>query len=183
MPNVRSTSWSRIGVLLLGLLFQAVMPREGLSTVIYRASFSQYCSMATEIVDARVVEQIPVDTKSGFAHTRIRLELLQAFKGSNVEGLTVVVPGARLGERTVRVDGSPEFVNGEEVVLFLWKDSTEPAGAPRAILGLVDGTYRTVRDPGGEIHVRGLHATSGEKVADFGTRIRNEIAVQSKAKK
>lgn len=160
---------------LLGPLLLVALASGAFASVIYRASFDQYCQMATEIVQARVIDQVPVIPQNGMAHTLIRVEVKQAFKGQTFDEMTLVVPGATLGDRTVTVSGSPQFLNGEEVVLFLWKDFSEPSGSPRAVLGLVEGTYRTRVGPDKEIQVQGLHAPQGEKISTFAERVRNEL--------
>jgi Matrixin/Dictyostelium (slime mold) repeat len=121
---------------LIGLLG----PRVALGTVLVPMSDVDLVSSSSFIVTAEVdwIESVELD--GGRIATRITLEVERAVKG-NITGDTIVVtePGGRVGGRTVRIFGAPEYAVGERVLVFLWR--------------VHDGTLRTNGLALGKYHI------------------------------
>lgn len=75
-------------------------------------------------------------------HSTVTLDVIDAFKGSDVEAASFVVPGGEAGGRVLVMPGAPTFRPGDEVVVFL-------AGRAPALpqpVGLSLGVYRVVAE-------------------------------------
>lgn len=55
-------------------------------------------------------------------------DVLETFKGASPQILRVRLPGGRVGRLEVKVEGVPQFANGEEAVLFVERTSTGDYG-------------------------------------------------------
>ncbi len=114
--------------------------------------------------------------------------VLSAEKGVLQPVITVRTPGGRLGDTESRVDGTPKFMPGEEVYLFLW----ERAGEPYRVLGWTQGTFQirkhgetnretvsqesaatAIYDPNRKSFVR--EGMRDVPVADFLAKLRNSL--------
>lgn len=73
----------------------------------------------------------------------VTLDVVDAFKGTDVDSATFVVPGGEAGGRVLVMPGAPTFRPGDEVVVFL--GGRAPA-MPQPV-GLSLGVYRVVADP------------------------------------
>jgi hypothetical protein len=110
-----------------------------LATVLIPAELGELARDADVVAHGRVIS---VEARQAEGSRRVErvvtLEVEQSLKGSATELVTFVSPGGELGRyRTVMV-GAPEFLVGEEVVVFL------RAGRGRAahVLGLNQGVFR-----------------------------------------
>ncbi len=70
---------------------------------------------------------------------RVRVD--RAFKGADSRMLSVRTPGGLYGGRRLVVQGSPELIEGESVLLFLYRD----ADSWRPV-GMFQGVWRLGRD-------------------------------------
>ncbi len=77
--------------------------------------------------------------------TFVTLRVSSTWRGQASQSLAVRVPGGEVGEFGQRVDASPQFEDGEEVVVFLKRGP----GAEWRVHGLGLGKYRIA---GGEAH-------------------------------
>ncbi len=97
---------------------------------------------AARVVLARVSNQY-----AGWdeAHRRIytwtELEVLETWKGPDQSSVLVKSLGGQVGDVGMRVSGTPEFVPGERVVVFL-----REVGAEFAVVGMSQGKFRVVDD-------------------------------------
>jgi hypothetical protein len=114
--------------------------------VVLPAEFSEMVTSSELVVHGRVVgirPQLVGDRRT--IETVITVAVLDALKGQPGETVYFRVPGGQIGRYRRFMVGAPEFVSGEEVVLFL-------KGRPPAVpfpFGLSQGVYRVVRDADG----------------------------------
>lgn len=79
----------------------------------------------------------------GSIWTVTTFDVMETLKGNLPAKIEVRLPGGRVGHLTATVDGTPRFVPGVEVILFLEKSR---AGG-FTVAGWVQGTFRISRDP------------------------------------
>ena len=91
------------------------------------------------------------DIVDGDIVTRFRFAVAEGLKGVPTDTLDVVLPGGTLDGIRYRITGMPNFVPGEEVVLFL----TRPDSAGRVWpVGLAQGGFRVRRETDSPPRVR-----------------------------
>ncbi len=78
--------------------------------------------------------------------TDVRLRVTDRIKGDAAEETVVTIPGGQVGNTLYEVSDMPIFVEGEEVVVFLWKD---PSGR-HTVAGAAQGKLRVIKSEGGE---------------------------------
>jgi len=87
--------------------------------------------------------------------TTVRLEVLNAIKGTAGSDLTLVLPGGKVGDLTLSLDSVPAFLPGETSILFL--DSKDRIiGGPQGNLTVVNGWVPRLERPLSEVvsHLR-----------------------------
>lgn len=122
------------------------------ATTILPADFSEMVGQSQVIVHGRVVSvesqlmdrAIPPSRRTAAIETLVTVAVMGAVKG--VAGPTVLfrVPGGQVGRYRTIMAGSPEFVRGDEVFLFL---RGRPPSMPMPF-GLSQGVYRVSRGSG-----------------------------------
>jgi hypothetical protein len=95
-----------------------------------------------QCVDVRVVE----DAELGSQVTEVTFEVDQAVKGPVGETVTIKLHGGPAGGSGDDVVGQPRFEPGEEVILFLYGESSSGFTAP---VGLGQGKFTVVEDKQG----------------------------------
>lgn len=116
---------------------------------------------STEVVRGRVLRAAAAWTGDHRRIvTRVRLAVLETWKGTAGQELTIVQPGGEVDGIGQRVEGIASLGPGEEVVLFL-----ERSGPHHRIVGLAQGVYRVSADASGSLHatpagLEGLHLVS-----------------------
>jgi hypothetical protein len=125
------------------VLLAATAP--ALATVLVPADFNELAREALTIVHGRVVDVRSYWTDGRRSiETVVTLRVHAALKGQTGDTISVRVPGGEMGRyRTVMI-GMPRFREGEEVVLFLGGR----APALPHLLGMGQGVYRVIREPG-----------------------------------
>ena len=114
--------------------------------VVVPAEFSEMVTSSELVVHGRVVDirpQFVGDRRT--IETVVTVSVLDALKGQPGETVYFRVPGGQIGRYRRFMVGAPEFVSGEEVVLFL-------RGRPPVVpfpFGLSQGVYRVVRSADG----------------------------------
>jgi hypothetical protein len=114
--------------------------------VVVPTEFSEMVTSSEIVVHGRVVgirPQLVGDRRT--IETVITVSVLDSLKGQPGETVYFRVPGGQIGRYRRFMVGAPEFVSGEEVVLFL---KGRPPGVPFPF-GLSQGVYRVVRDADG----------------------------------
>ena len=124
---------------------------EGASaTVVLPADFTTVVTESGVIVHGRVltVESRLVGPQR-VIESVVTLAVLQSLKGGAAETVSFRVPNGQVGRYRRVLVGAPEFVEGDEVVVFL---SGRPPALP-SIFGLSQGVYRVTRDAGARVMV------------------------------
>lgn len=130
----------RRACLVLGFLFIAQTLH---ATLLVPAEFREIVNGSQIIVHGRVA-----DVRSEWTDDRGRIETIVTvragtyFRGGPGEQVTFRVPGGTIGRYRSMMVGAPEFLEGEEVVLFL--KANGPAVAH--VFGLSQGVFRVRRD-------------------------------------
>lgn len=120
------------------------------ATVVVPADLTDLTRMARVIARGAVVAVEARRTDDGGTIETIVTLVPQVYlKGTLGNTVRFRVPGGQLGPLRRVVVGAPQFVAGEEVVVFL--DAVSPA-VPN-IVGLNQGVFRLVRDAGGLVQV------------------------------
>jgi hypothetical protein len=123
---------------LLGLLLLAIVAR---ATTLARLSFDELAEKATAIVRVRCMNSYGI-WRNREIWTDTEFEVLERSKGTATGIFRISLPGGKVAHIQSRVDGVPNFREGEEVYLFLWN---APGKEPQ-ILGWVQGTFRISLD-------------------------------------
>ena len=139
--------WSAAFIVgVVGAIVSAMSAASLSAMVVVPAEFSEMVTASELVVHGRVVEirpQIVGDRRT--IETVVTLTVLDAIKGQPGTTVYFRVPGGQIGRYRRFMVGAPEFVAGDEVVLFL-------KGRPPAVpfpFGLSQGVYRVVRDGDG----------------------------------
>ena len=124
---------------MVGLALLSIASAAGATTIV-RFGFDSLCVRSETIALVRCVDSFPLrDDATGRIYTQTRLEVLRPIKGNPDALIVLTLPGGRLDEETTVVPGIPQFVPGEETVVFL--TARDARGSPWP-LGLDQGCYR-----------------------------------------
>lgn len=107
------------------------------ATTIILPTDEQLVAKASVIVDGTVVSSTPVE-RDGRIVTETVVSVARAIRGEVSGTITVREIGGELGDRITKIYGTPEFTEGERVLLFL---DPHPAGGYRTI-DLFVGKFR-----------------------------------------
>jgi hypothetical protein len=139
-----------------GLLLVLVVTSKVSATTVVELSLEQLVGKADTIVVATVGEQLSHWNKRGHIVTDVELEVQQTLKGYASEGepLTVTTQGGTVGDIIMKVEGSPRFVSGATILVFLREvpslGELRVVGMSQGIRYLYDGPYGQMILPGGE---------------------------------
>jgi hypothetical protein len=147
----------RPSVVILLLLAIAAPAR---ATTIVPADFAEMVAGSQIIVHGAVIDvrsQLTAGART--IETVITIAVANSLKGQSASTVVLRVPGGQVGRYRRVMVGAPEFVRGEEVVLFL-------AGRAPAMpmpFGLNQGVYRVARN-GGRALVAPLVASNAGRI-------------------
>ena len=111
------------------------------------ADFNEMVAGSHTIVHGRVVD-VHAQTTTGAARTIesvVTIAVIDAIKGAATREVTFRVPGGRIGRYRRVLVGAPEFVDGQEVVVFLSGSSPalpKPFGLSQGVYRVADGVVR-----------------------------------------
>jgi len=115
------------------------------ATTVVPPEFGELVNGSDYIVRARVTAvsyEARVRGEREIPYTRVELEVLEVIAGAPPKPLVLVMLGGRIGERTLVVEGAPQFAVGDEDILFV-------SGNGRTIYplyGLMHGRYPVLRE-------------------------------------
>jgi len=130
--------------MILGLL---LFPLVGGATTVKPFVFEGLCETAQSILHVKCLEKksLTIPGRDGI-FTQYRFEVVTPVKGVSEKELVLVLPGGQVDGRHMEVLGMPQFVIGQETVLFL--SEKDAYGSPWPV-GLGQGCYGiTVADDG-----------------------------------
>lgn len=115
------------------------------ATVLLPADLQTAVTESGVIVHGRVVDvRSAVTAPPHGIETFVTVAVVEALKGNPGSSVTFRVPSGQVGRYRRVVVGAPEFVAGDEVVVFL----RGQAPAMPALFGLTQGVYRVARQTG-----------------------------------
>ncbi|HEU4333153.1 MAG TPA: hypothetical protein VFT32_01545, partial [Candidatus Eisenbacteria bacterium] len=113
------------------------------ATIVLRVTPRELADRAGLVVEGRVAAvDVRWDADRTCIHTWATISVERTHKGANAASIQVKVPGGRVGDEEVRVDGTAKFEAGEECFLFLWKDRA----GDWLVLGEAQGKFRIRQD-------------------------------------
>ena len=135
-----------------------------------RLSLDEMTQKSTAIVRAKAVSSVTSFVGSTI-YTKTQFQVLERWKGPEAATVEVSEPGGTVGTRNQNYSGVPRFVNGQEVVLFLW---TGPSGRTQ-VIGLTQGVFQVERS--GSAEEEAVREPSGEAMLAPGTgeMVRDEV--------
>lgn len=129
---------------LLGL-FLLVPAREAVSQV-RQATLEELSRSSTAVVVGKAVRKQSVWNESRTKiFTEVTLQVEESVKGSAAGETTITIPGGRIGNTLYEVSDMPVFVEGEQVLVFLWQHpsgKTLVTGASQGKMAVVDDGLR-----------------------------------------
>lgn len=140
-------SWSTMTrlmfyIVVLGSLLQ-LNPRSSAAATVAALTFDTLIQKSDYVVYGRAVGTRSFwDPATSTIWTRTELLVLDGAKGQAGKTIVITEPGGVMGDIAHLFPGMPRFVDGEEVVLFLY---SAPGNRIR-VLGLRQGVYDVLRD-------------------------------------
>lgn len=116
-----------------------VWPGNGQATTVKKFAFDGLCETAKTIVHVRCTkkESLKLSDRGGI-FTKYNFDVIEVVKG-NAEGtLVLLLPGGQLEGIRTEIAGMPQFLAGQETVLFLSEEDAQ--GSPWPV-GLGQGCY------------------------------------------
>jgi hypothetical protein len=118
------------------------------ATVVVPADFAELTVEAGAIAYGRIVRVEAHQDARLRVERLVTLQVLEYFKGSWGNVVQFRMPGGTLGRYQTVMIGTPDFTEGEEVVLFLGVrlDDDRDRPARPYVLGMHQGVYRVIAD-------------------------------------
>jgi len=118
---LRFSAMTRLRSFVLGLT-TLLVPSLAAGSLVQALDLAELTARAERIVVAQVLSsKSDWDSAHRTIHTRIEIEVDEAWKGAVAPGehIVIVQPGGSVGNIEMRVHGMPGFAIGEKAVLFL----------------------------------------------------------------
>jgi hypothetical protein len=113
------------------------------ATVVLRVTPRELADKADLVVEGRVAAvDVRWDDDRTCINTYVTFTVERSLKGNGPGSVVITVPGGKVGDEEVRVEGTAQFARDEEAVVFLWKS---PAGE-WGVLGEGQGKFRLTKD-------------------------------------
>ena len=173
--------------LFAGLMLMAMGWTPAWATSVKTFVFEEMCETAQTIVYVKCLTRenaVFADREGIFTQTRFRV--MEVVKGQADSEMVLTLPGGKWEGRRMQVPGMPQFVAGQETVLFLSK--RDGFGSPWPV-GLGQGCYAVQVGEGGDRQVMLRHVplppgvrskpaqaqTSHMELGDFLTAVREVL--------
>jgi len=128
---------------LVAILALAALGSVAAASIVLRVTPRELADTAGLVVEGRVTA---VDVRWNAEHTAINtyvsMNVERTHKGTPVGTVVVKVPGGRVGEDELHVEGTASFRVDERIVIFLWKDGEKEW----IVLGEAQGKFTLFRD-------------------------------------
>lgn len=143
-------------------LMLLAMSSQAAATVFLPATFADVVNGSELVVRGTVIEVRSEQTASRRSiYTIVTVDVAETLKGSAVRAVSFRIPSGQVGRYRRIVVGSPEFVVGDEAVLFL---NASPPSIP-VLFGLSQGVYRVSRVSGRPLVMPPVSTAASDRVA------------------
>ena len=133
------------GTLLIAAAGWLAVPVRTTATVLLPADFTTVVTGSEVIVHGRVIDVTArLVGPRRTIESLVTLEVIDGLKGVSTHAVTFRVPNGQVGRYRRILVGAPEFVEGDEVFVFL----QGRAPAVPSLFGLSQGVYRVARSGG-----------------------------------
>lgn len=144
-----------IAVVCMVVLMHALFQVSARATTIRLLSIEKLTETSSDVVQGKVTKIESFWNKKRTAiYTRVTVTRRNVLKGNVPRKVAVFLPGGTIGGKTTMVIGAPEFMLGQEVVLFLsratnYQEELElpPAVVPFHLTDLFQGKFDVMIDP------------------------------------
>jgi len=134
------------------LLALFICPFNAQSTSVQKFAFDGLCETAKTIVHVRCIQKESLkDSDREGIFTKYYFDVIEVVKGNAQGKLELMLPGGQVENMRTEIPGMPQFVLGQETVLFL---SEEDANGSPWPVGLGQGCYGVSVGEDGKRQVR-----------------------------
>ena len=113
------------------------------ASIVLRVSPRELADAAHLVVEGRVsTVDVRWDDERTCINTYVSVSVERVHKGKAGGAVVIKVPGGRVGDEEVRVEGTAKFAAGDEAMVFLWKDGR----GEWIVLGEAQGKFRLFQD-------------------------------------
>ena len=129
-------AWGLLGALL------SLLSNDALSQV-RKVSIKELALESTAIVVGKCIKRESFwNDKRTQILTEVKIQTAESIKGKPGSEVVITIPGGRVGNTIYEVSDMPVFVEGEEVLVFLWR---HPSGK-NLVTGALQGKLTVVED-------------------------------------
>lgn len=129
--------------LLIAAAALSALAATAAAAIVLRATPRELADAAAVVAEGRIAAvDVRWDGDRTCINTYVTLTVERVHKGAAPGSLVVKVPGGKVGEDEVRVEGTAKFERDEQVIVFLWKD----ADGEWQVLGEAQGKFRLWQD-------------------------------------
>jgi hypothetical protein len=142
--QVRSSAVARAFAWYLAIFLAGVACPVSATTII-PPSFDQLVQQADYIVHAKVKSvnaEWRIDGANKHIITKVELDVSEVIAGTPPESVVLVLLGGKIGDKELRVDGSPHFAVGDEDILFVRGNGQQFT----PLVAMEYGRYRVMHD-------------------------------------
>jgi hypothetical protein len=167
---------SALGILVIRSLASAVCLACALAPLpgatLELLSINDMISKSTGIIRGRVIGSYSA-FRGPVIYTYAKVQVLERWKGPDQASVEVAVPGGTAQGYRQSFPGSPQLIEGNEYLIFLW---TSRSGLTQ-IIGLTQGIFDVAKDAGGV--AMAVRASSNNAVVDPASgRAVRDVAIQ-----
>ena len=172
-----------MAALLVAFFVLACLQAE--ATLVPRLTLEELSKQADRIVQGRITaSRVSWGPENRLLWTHYELNVENSLKGPRETRMTISVPGGVLGTKVMKIAGTPRFLPGDHVVLFLYRT---PVGY-WSTLGFSQGCFKIIgrmvdRDLTGlEFAQHGASDASGMGLGEFSRRVRAIVGKRENTK-
>lgn len=141
----------------------SLIPLRGLATTVVAPDFDSLVAQADYVVRGFVTAisaEWRTDTHGQHIITKVRFEVREVIKGKCPSPLVLEVLGGRIGKYQMVVQGTPNFIVGEESVLFVHGNGRQFF----PLVAIMYGMYPIALDPASGLRL--VHRSNGSPLYD-----------------
>jgi hypothetical protein len=128
---------------LLAAAAVAALAASASASIVLRVTPRELADTANLVAEGRVASvDVRWDDARTCINTYVTLTVDRVLKGTASGSVVIKVPGGRVGDEEVRVEGTAKFERDEQVVVFLWRD----VAGDWIVLGEAQGKFRVWQD-------------------------------------